>query len=41
MTSIDDLARRIERLEDDIEDDDSPDTFAEAIKRAVLEENDR
>lgn len=41
MTSMDDLSRRIERLEDeDSVDDDRPDTFAEAIKQAVLEEDD-
>lgn len=40
MTSMDDLSRRIERLEDDSEDDDSPDTLAEAIKQAVMEEDD-
>lgn len=39
MTSKDDLTRRIERLEDD-EDDDGSDTLAEAIKKVYDEEND-
>lgn len=38
MTSMGDLERRIERLEDGSGgDDDRPETFAEAIKQAVLE----
>lgn len=40
MTSTGDLTRRIERLEDDEENGDNPDTLAEAIKKVYDEKND-